>query len=174
MNGATTNLKPRALVHASAVQMAEATRPFGAYSDGAVLLLGPSGAGKSDVALRLIAAGAVLISDDQTMLSLEKGVLFAEAPLNLKGTMEIRGLGIVRMKAAAKAPVILAVRLDENATVERMPEPEIYPLPAGLQVAVSPPLLTFNPFETSTPAKIAAAAAAFIGQGTVAGALASS
>ena len=169
-----TKLTSRVLVHATAVQMADATGPFGGYTDGAVLLLGPSGAGKSDVALRLIAAGAVLISDDQTVLFLDEGTLFAEAPANMKGAMEVRGLGLVRLKAAGKARVILAVQLDEKAAIERMPEPSAYPLPAGLQGAVSPPLLTFNPFEASAPAKIAAAAAVLVGQGAVAGAFAPS
>jgi HPr kinase/phosphorylase len=171
MNEMPATLKSRVLVHAAAVKLAGATRPFGGYTDGAVLLLGPSGAGKSDVALRLISAGAELISDDQTMLFIEQGILFADAPAGIKGTMEIRGVGILRMKSTGKTPVILTVQLDETAAVSRLPEPSTYALPAGVQGGVSPPLLTFNPFEASTPAKIAAAAAALITEGAVAGAL---
>jgi len=171
MNEMPAALKSRGLVHATAVKLAGATRPFGGYTDGAVLLLGPSGAGKSDVALRLIAAGAELISDDQTMLFIERGILFADAPAGIAGAMEIRGVGILRMKSTGKTPVILAVQLDENTAVARMPEPSVYALPAGLQGGVNPPLLTFHPFEASTPAKIAAAAAALIAEGAVAGAL---
>src|SRR5262249_22809097 len=108
MNGMPAALKSRGLVHATAGQLARAKRPCGGYTDGAVLLLGPSGTGKSDVALRLIAAGAELISDDQTVLFLEQGILFADAPPGIAGTMEIRGVGILRMKSTGKTPVILA------------------------------------------------------------------
>jgi len=164
-------LKSQFLVHATAVKLAGATRPFGGFTDGGVLLLGPSGSGKSDVALRLISAGAELISDDQTLLFVEQGILFADAPATIKDTMEIRGVGILRMKSTGKTPIILAVQLDENAGVARMPEPSVYGLPVGLKGAVSPPLLTFDPSEASTPAKIAAAAAAIVGERAVAGAL---
>ena len=64
---------PRVSVHATAVALKDATKPFGGASEGAVLLLGDSGAGKSDVALRLIAAGGKLIADDQTVLFIENG-----------------------------------------------------------------------------------------------------
>jgi serine kinase of HPr protein (carbohydrate metabolism regulator) len=47
------------LIHATSV----------AIDGRAVLLRGPSGAGKSDLALRLIDAGARLVSDDQSLLT---------------------------------------------------------------------------------------------------------
>jgi len=70
----------RVLVHATAVALGLAGEKFGAARDAAVLLVGRPGSGKSDVALRLIALGAKLVSDDQTALFLEQGRLFAAAP----------------------------------------------------------------------------------------------
>ena len=173
MKDALALFPPRVLVHGSCVKLAAATVPFGTYGEGAVLLLGESGAGKSDVALRLIAAGAKLIADDQTALFEEEGRVFAESPAHLRGMMEVRGVGILNVDSAARAPLVLAVRLLDNSEIARMPEPSVYALPAALQAAVNPPLLMLNAFEASAPAKIAAAAAVVARGGSIAGALSS-
>lgn len=170
MSGESAPARPCAFVHATAVALLDATKPFGGAIDGAVLLLGDSGAGKSDVALRLIAAGAKLVSDDQTLLFIERGRLWADAAPNIEGQMEIRGVGIMRVQRAPPSPVILAVRLTEGA-LARMPEPQIYALPAGLQADVKVPLVMLNAYEASTPAKIAAAAAGLVRGAFVAGAI---
>src|SRR6266550_7615267 len=94
---------PRALVHATSVVLGAACAPFGGAVEGAALLLGESGAGKSDVALRLIAMGARLLSDDQTALFIEADGPFAESPSSLHGRMEIRGVGIIAQAAATPA-----------------------------------------------------------------------
>ena len=107
--------------------------------------------------------------DDQTLLFAEDGRLFAAAPSNLRGRMEIRGVGIVTIEAAAPAPVVLAVRLDAKGAIPRLPEPAQFVPPAALSLRENPALLTLSPFEASTPAKIAAAAAASIRGGFVAG-----
>ncbi len=157
------------LVHATTVMLGEACAPFGARVDGAVLLIGASEAGKSDVALRLIAMGAKLISDDQTVLMDQDGRLVASAPPSLHGQMEIRGVGIVNVTPAPPAPVVLTVRLDEAATVPRLPEPLTHRLPQGLEACAEPPFLVLHAFEASTPMKIAAAAAALFRGAFVAG-----
>jgi serine kinase of HPr protein (carbohydrate metabolism regulator) len=157
------------LVHATSVVLGQACAPFGASVEGAVLLIGRSEAGKSDVALRLIAMGAKLISDDQTALSESGGRLFAGAPPSLHGRMEIRGVGIVTVSAAPAAPVVLAVRLDETAEIPRLPEPLTHKLPQGLENCAEPPFLVLHAFEASTPMKIAAAAAALARGAFVAG-----
>ena len=157
------------LVHATTVVLGQASVPFGARVDGAVLLIGGSEAGKSDVALRLIAMGAKLISDDQTALTDAGGVLFASAPSSLHGQMEIRGVGIVNVTPAPPAPVVLTVRLDETATVPRLPEPLTHKLPQGLENCAEPPFLVLHAFEASTPMKIAAAAATLVRGAFVAG-----
>ena len=157
------------LVHATSVVLGDACAPFAASVDGAVLLIGRSEAGKSDVALRLIAMGAKLISDDQTALSDINGRLFASAPPSLHGRMEIRGVGIINVTPAAPAAVILAVRLDESAAVPRLPEPLTHKLPQGLENCPEPPFVVLHAFEASTPMKIAAAAAALARGAFVAG-----
>ena len=160
-----TATSPRVTVHATSVLLDDATLPFGGALDASVLLLGDSGAGKSDVALRLLAMGGKLVSDDRTVLFVEDGRLFAEAPPRLGGQMEIRGAGIVRTGAAGPSHVGLCVMLDPRAEIERLPEPVSYRPPIPLQVLALPPLLTLRPFEASTPAKIAATAWA-IAQGS--------
>ena len=149
----------RVLIHATSVVLAEAAAPFGGALDLAVLLLGPSDAGKSDVALRLIAAGATLLADDQTALFVQDGRLCAEAPPSLHGQVEVRGVGILKLQSAKQTVVGLAVYLEPERKIARMPEPASYRLPDPLQAVVAPPLLTLRPFEASTPAKISAAAA---------------
>jgi hypothetical protein len=160
---------PRVAVHATSVVLGAASAPFGGAVEGAVLLLGEAGAGKSDVALRLIAMGARLLADDQTQLFAEDGRLFAEGVSSLHGRIEIRGVGIVALEAAKPSPVVLAVMLNANAGIPRLPEPLRYALPAPLEALEGPPLLRLSPFEAATPAKIAAAAAALSRGAFVAG-----
>ncbi len=144
-------------VHASCVVLGSAGKAFGAPRDAGVLLLGKSGAGKSDLALRLIALGAKLVSDDRTDLFVERGKLFGRAPKTIKDLIEVRGAGIVTLPAATKARVALAISL-ENPT-SRLPQREYYEAPGALSAAV--PLIRLAPFEASTSAKIALAVAAF-------------
>jgi serine kinase of HPr protein (carbohydrate metabolism regulator) len=144
-------------IHASCVRLDDAAVPFGAPRAAGVLLLGKSGSGKSDLALRLIALGARLVSDDRTDLFVERGRLFARAPARIKGLLEVRGAGIVVLPAAAKARVALAVTLERPKS--RLPEPEFYAPPSDLPVRI--PLIRLAPFEASTPAKIVVAVAAF-------------
>ncbi|MGO4863291.1 HPr kinase/phosphorylase, partial [Campylobacter jejuni] len=70
-----------------------------------VLIAGPSGSGKSDLALRLIDRGAVLVSDDYTLLHVEGGELHATAPVTIAGRIEVRGIGIVDRPTLARVPV---------------------------------------------------------------------
>ena len=156
------------LIHATSVVLGAAARPFGGPEDQAVLLLGRSGSGKSDVALRLIALGARLVSDDQTVLDVEAGRLFAAAPAPIAGLIELRGVGVIRLDAAGRAPVVLAVSLQPDALVARLPAPERF-FHAGLPPFDAPPIVTLEPFAASTPAKIAAAASAAARGGFVAG-----
>ncbi len=117
-----------------------------------VLLRGPSGCGKSDLALRLIDAGARLVADDRTDLTLSDGRVFASAPVELSGLIEVRGVGIVSMTALEKTPLALAVDLVGAADVERIPEPAKADI-LGLAL----PLIRLAPFKASAPAKVRAA-----------------
>src|SRR6187402_281581 len=117
-----------------------------------VLLLGPSGAGKSDLALRLIDGGAQLVADDRTILFTNKGALSAKAPATIRGLIEIRGVGIVKMPARAQVKIALVVKLGKEG--ERLPvhQPWKSPLKGAAQV----PQIILNAQHASTPAKIRA------------------
>ena len=144
-------------LHASCILLAEAGPKLGAAAAAGVLLLGKSGSGKSDLALRLIAMGALLVADDRTLLWVEDGVLLGRAPPCLHGLIEVRGMGILPLPAAPRAPIRLAAILGGEAN--RLPEPERWPLPQGLERAAAPPLLRLNAFSASAPARIILAAA---------------
>lgn len=65
-----------------------------------VLICGPSGIGKSDCALELISKGCKLISDDVVEITRsDSGILIGSSPVRTKHLMEIRGIGIVNIKA---------------------------------------------------------------------------
>ena len=138
-------MTPSVNIHASCVR-------FGRQG---VLLLGKSGAGKSDLALRLIARGARLVSDDRCVLCVVNGRLVAQPPPAIAGLLEVRGVGIVKMPHAAGAAIELVA--DLSARVERLPEPARYapPKPLALRQSAQPKLIALNAFETSTPDKIA-------------------
>lgn len=114
-----------------------------------VLLRGAPGAGKSDLALRLIDAGATLVSDDRVALDDGDGALLASPPARLAGLLEVRGLGIVAMAYTGRCPVHLAVDLVAPEAVERMPEADSVVL-RGHRIA----RVALAPFEASTPAKV--------------------
>jgi RNase adaptor protein for sRNA GlmZ degradation len=115
-----------------------------------VLLRGPPGAGKSDLALRLIAAGARLIADDQVELERRAETVLATPPETIAGLIEVRGLGIRRVPFVRAVPLVLVV--DLAGPVERLPEPSTVEL-AGLRL----PCLALAPFEASAVAKLFAA-----------------
>lgn len=98
-------------LHATAVALGRAA---------GVLILGPSGTGKSSLALRLMAFGADLVSDDGVLLTVEKGALIARAPAPIAGLIEARGAGILRAAALAQAQIVLAVDMGRDET-ERLP-----------------------------------------------------
>lgn len=112
-----------------------------------VLLLGASGTGKSDLALRLIDRGWRLVADDHVVLVQEKGVLWASAPPQLAGLIEVRGVGIVPEPALARAPVVLA--LDLATSPDRLPDPARRDL-AGVAI----PWLGFDGCGDSAPQRV--------------------
>jgi serine kinase of HPr protein (carbohydrate metabolism regulator) len=130
------------LVHATAV----------AIDGRAVLLRGPSGSGKSDLGLRLIDAGASLISDDQCELRRSGGRVLVRAPETILGLIELRGIGIVRLPPLSDVPLALIVDLVTPDRVERLPEPRREPI-LGLDV----PVVAIAPFEASAVARLRAA-----------------
>lgn len=96
------------ILHASAV----------AKDGAALLILGPSGSGKSSLALELIALGAGLIADD--LVRIRPGPVAAPVRPGSTQRIEARGVGLLRLPAAAPAPVRLALDLGVAET-ERLP-----------------------------------------------------
>ena len=90
--------------------------------DRAALIIGPSGSGKSALALQLLALGARLVSDDRTVLTRTGTTLIAEAPSQIKGMIEARGVGILRVEPAHRGTVAFIVDLATTETV-RLPDP---------------------------------------------------
>lgn len=127
-----------------------------------VLILGPPGSGKSDLALRLIDAPgrgigpetleARLVADDQVLIRREGDRLMASAPPELKGLIEVRGLGIVRVEPEPEAAVALAVRLVAAPLIERLPERRVFTL-LGIEI----PEFDIDPHGVSAPARVRAA-----------------
>lgn len=117
-----------------------------------ILLEGKSGSGKSDLALRLIEdKGAVLVADDAVEVFEREGRLYGRVPQNIKGLLEVRGVGIVNYPFMPESSVDLAVNLLQTRPV-RLPEPckeAIF----GLEIIK----IDLYALESSAPAKIIAA-----------------
>lgn len=117
----------------------------------ALMITGRSGAGKSDLALRLIASGWILVSDDYSLIWASGGALYARAPDTIAGRMEVRGVGVVRLSRRESARVVLALACVEGP-VERLPEP------GALEIGgVAIPRLDIDPRLPSAAALAAAA-----------------
>jgi HPr kinase/phosphorylase len=92
-----------------------------AAGDRGLLILGPSGSGKSALAIRLIALGAVLVSDDRTQVAVEDGNLVASCPSpRISGLIEARGLGLLRAPVQDRATLSLVADLGKTET-DRLP-----------------------------------------------------
>lgn len=136
---------PTATVHGACVMVAGV----------GVLLRGPSGRGKSDLALRLIDEGAALVADDQVTLARDGAAVVASAPLGLAGLLEARGVGLMRLPAAAAVRLALVVDLVEPPNIERLPDPD-----SAVLLDVPLPRISLSPFEASAAAKCRLAARA--------------
>ena len=89
-----------------------------------VLLCGKSGAGKSDLAFRLIENfKAHLVADDIVMIYDLNGEAYGEAPENLQGLLEVRGVGIAQYPYLKSQKIDLVVDLtDKPEEIERLPD----------------------------------------------------
>jgi HPr kinase/phosphorylase len=88
-----------------------------------LLILGPSGAGKSTLAIRLIALGAQLVSDDQTRVAVKGDALTASCPNPaLCGLVEARGIGILRAPWVEAVSLVLAIDLGQTEPDRLPPE----------------------------------------------------
>lgn len=91
--------------------------------DGAgILLRGDSGCGKSDLALRLWDLGALIVSDDQTLVRRSGQRLMASGMAGWGGVVEVRGAGFVRLPHQKETGVDLVVDLRADPeSAERIP-----------------------------------------------------
>ena len=100
-----------------------------AINNKGVLFLGGSSSGKSDVCLRLIMQKkAVLVADDRVDLQLDNNNnIIANAPQNIAGLLEVRGLGIKKFTMQKDVTLNLAIELVSSYTqIERMPKDEFF------------------------------------------------
>jgi HPr kinase/phosphorylase len=128
------------------------------------LLRGPSGCGKSDLALRFLFLARrgpaardapVLVADDQVELARDRNRVMASPPASIRGKIEVRGVGIVGLKALRRCELAVVVDLVRPNEVERMPAPDLKARLVGVEL----PLLRLAPFENSAPIKLALAVA---------------
>ena len=119
-----------------------------------VLILGPSGSGKSDLTLRLLDSGATLIADDLVEMRRAGDQLLLsfppEGPADLKGHMEVKGLGIMSVPVAPPlVPLALVVQATPPSDVELIPE-SVESEWLGLAVRT----IRIHLLEPSAPAKV--------------------
>ena len=114
-----------------------------------ILIRGLSGTGKSDLALRLISDGAQLVADDQVTIDNVNGSIIAWAPPSLKGLLEVRGIGIIRMPSLHSVPIRLLVDLNQHENIQRIPNNKVTKL-AGVNISK----IDLWAFETSAVAKV--------------------
>ena len=114
-----------------------------------VILRGPPCSGKSDLALRLISEGHALVADDQVIVNTRKDRLYASAPKNLAGLIEVRGLGIFSYGYQKEVKIVIIVDLVKKNEVLRLPKP----LTAEIAGITVPRVLLF-PFEASAHIKL--------------------
>lgn len=89
-----------------------------------ILIIGKSGFGKSDLALRLIEQQqAILVADDITDLTIKNGKIYASCPENIKGKLEVRGIGIIQKTYKENVEINLVIELVDNfKKIDRLPE----------------------------------------------------
>ena len=83
-----------------------------AIQDSGIIILGSSGSGKSDLALRLIDAGATLISDDLTVCKKVRNDIFLYCKKKICGKIEVRGMGIFTV------PFVEEIKLNKKVIEE--------------------------------------------------------
>lgn len=105
--------------------------------DGRALLIeGAPGLGKSSLALALIDRGAQLIGDDGVRLIRRGDQIIACPPPNIKGLLEVRGVGLFALPICDGAPVSLVLTLGKEAP--RLPDTLTTKPLLGLAIPVLP------------------------------------
>ncbi len=135
-----------------------------AFGAAGVLIRGASGSGKSTLALRLIDAEgfgagilplrAILVADDQVVLTHREAGLFASPPKKLAGLLELRGIGIMPFPHEPSVRVVMVADLVADAKVNRLPDVPFAPV---LLEGVNLPAITLGQSDPASPAKLRSA-----------------
>jgi serine kinase of HPr protein (carbohydrate metabolism regulator) len=96
-----------------------------------------------------------LVADDQVELARDGSRVLAAAPHSIRGKLEVRGVGIVGVKAIPECELVLVVDLVGPEEVERLPTLDLKAHLVGIDL----PLVRLTPFESSAPIKLALAVA---------------
>jgi serine kinase of HPr protein (carbohydrate metabolism regulator) len=102
-------------------------------------------------------AAPALVADDQVELHRAGKRVLASSPESIRGKLEVRGVGIIKVKALLpRCELAIVVDLvGAQAQIERLPDLH----PTARLVGVELPLLRLAPFESSAPIKLALAVA---------------
>lgn len=99
-----------------------------------ILVRGPARSGKSALCLSTLRRSASLglharlVADDRVVLATSDAGIVMSAPANLRGLIEVSGIGILREKTVPSALLGLVVDLCEPAAIERLPEAHATPI----------------------------------------------
>ena len=85
-----------------------------------IVIFGKSGSGKSKLAIKLIAFGAKLISDDQTQLELKKSRIILRKPVSTPNFIEARGIGLIEVPKVTSAELFCFIKITD-IELERLP-----------------------------------------------------
>lgn len=120
------------------------------FDGNGIIILGKSSMGKSDLTYRLIENhGANLVSDDHIIIEKEENNLIAKTVENIKGLIEIRNIGIIKISHIEKTKIKLIIELEKQENLERMPEDEFLEID-GIKIKK----IKLDAFEQSTELKI--------------------
>lgn len=92
----------------------------------------------------------MLVADDRVVAVATPSGIRVSAPAVLRGLIEVRGVGIVRLPALEMAELALVADLVEPQAIERLPEP----CSAATVCGVYLPRVLITPFEASAPQKL--------------------
>ena len=118
INYLSRSLAPRSTIHGVLLDV---------YGVG-VLITGESGVGKSEAALELVKRGHQLVADDvMDVCRVTDGRLTGESPENIRHFMEIRGIGIIDIKAMyGVGAVLMSKSIDLVMHLEEWKEKKEY------------------------------------------------
>ena len=84
-------------------------------------IIGVSGLGKSSLAIKLIAMGADLVSDDLTLFKCVDEQIFLSKPKNTPAVIEARGIGLIPVKKFINTSELFYFVKLSDEPVERLP-----------------------------------------------------